>query len=190
MKNKKQNISPPSKKKKQIEREFTLQNHLEFKANSWVLYKGTRIIKEITTFEIKITKCPLMDRDDGADIIYFAIGFCSPSFNGNVLAWNEKIWSYGSGTSYSIFNKSSLTIGQVIKVNDVITMSVDIKKGEMSLKINENDHGVVFTEVEKDLCFAVCVRCNLEIELLNLKGLDIIDLWKERKSIDINFNFY
>lgn len=175
----------------QFKQDFSLERFLSFKSQNWVVLKGPLLTEDVSTFEIKILKSILIDQNAGGDSIYFEFGFCTPDYVGVTLAWDERVWSFGSGTSHFSFHKSSNHIGELLKINDIITITADRIKSQMTMKINENDYGIIFNNLQKNICFAVSIRGDLEIEILNFhKKLRILDLINQKKVIDLTFHFH
>lgn len=170
--------------------DFKFEKNVSFKTTDWTLYKGPVLPLGTSEIKIKIIKCKLIGIQCNRDVIYFDIGVCTLDFNDDCIAWCDNAWGFGSGLEYGIYQHSDQDIiGQLIEINDEITFKVDLRVGEMSLKINNNDYGVVFTKINPDVCFAISTRGDLDVEFMFRQLYNISDLRKLKKGTDISFYF-
>lgn len=179
------------RKVEKYQQDFSFQKQLLFQTNWWKIFKGPILPLGISEIKIKIIKCNLIDTKDKMDSKYFIFGVCTPDFNNHSLAWHKDVWSFGSGSDSGIFqNKTYNKNGQLIGINDEITLKIDLNQHEMGLKINSNDFGVVCTQLPDRVCFAISTRDDLEIELEKLNNHEYFyEFFQKKKIMDLNINF-
>lgn len=171
--------------------DFSFQKHLSFKADEWKVFKGPILPIDISEINIKLIRNQSMEDEDFSDVIFFLFGVCTLDFDQSVLAWDKRVWSFGSGIeSYVYQDEDSIQKGKVININDKLTLKIDLINHEMSLKVNTEDFGVICTNLSSNVCCAISTRADLEVELEFLKNNNYFyEYFIKKKLIDINIQF-